>query len=597
MVEQITNPVSETIRPEMLSQSMLVVELETVAKVSAAVTRITDLDVLLQTVVDLTKSSFELYHAHIYLIDEAHQALVLAAGAGEAGAAMKARSHHIALDLVHSLVARCARSGQAIVIADVRAEPDFLPNALLPETRSEMVVPLIINQEVIGVLDVQSQLVGRFGPADVRVKTILADQIAVAVENARSFNRIQQSTLALQLRDRAIDLSTSGFMMVDMSQPDMPLIYVNAAYERITGYSAAEVIGRSPLFLQADARNQPELETLHAALAAGQDCLVTLRNYRKDGTLFWNELKMSPVYGNSSQLTHYVGISNDVTARRQAEEEALLLYEVSTRLAAGRNSTDILEALNIYPRSTGAVRSLLFYNDVDSAGQMWSELAAFWTDTTQPATQGLAQLSIGFRMEVNRLSLGRLSMASDESPLLIRNAQTDTRLSAFEQQTFKTGRLTSIIVVPFKSLGRWLGFAVFEWETEYPFTNHDMHQYEVIMRQASPSVDATRAYKEAQNQIALADQLTNINVALAQASTEAEILSAAALIFDVETTAVLSLAYLTCDAAGQPIEAHNMAIWRGALLRRRIRPPVSLNRLWEMSFSEARNRSCFLKTL
>ncbi|WP_304412236.1 PAS domain S-box protein [Kamptonema formosum] len=124
----------------------------------------------------------------------------------------------------------------------------------------------------------------------------------------------------LRLRDRAMAASSNGIIISDARQPDLPLIYVNSAFERITGYSAAEVIGQNSRFLQGDERNQPDLDKLRAAIREGRDCTVVLRNYRKDGSLFWNELSVSPIYDASGNLTHFIGIITDITERKRAEE-------------------------------------------------------------------------------------------------------------------------------------------------------------------------------------------------------------------------------------------------------------------------------------
>ncbi len=124
----------------------------------------------------------------------------------------------------------------------------------------------------------------------------------------------------LQIRTQAIEASVEPLSIADARQPDMPLIYVNPAFERVTGYTAEEVIGKNCRFLQGDDRDQPELETLRAAIKEGTACVVTLRNYRKDGTLFINELKMSPVYNEQGELTYFLGSQSDVTERLQAEE-------------------------------------------------------------------------------------------------------------------------------------------------------------------------------------------------------------------------------------------------------------------------------------
>jgi PAS domain S-box-containing protein len=168
-------------------------ELETVARVSAAASRILNVPDLLQGVTDLTKEQFNLYHAHLYLLDETTNMLNLAAGAGEIGHKMVAHGWSIPLDRPKSLVARAARTRQGVIENDVRSAPDWLPNPLLPHTHSELAVPVMISDQVLGVLDVQSDQVNHFAPNDVRIQTTLAAQIAVALQNARLYAQTQKA--------------------------------------------------------------------------------------------------------------------------------------------------------------------------------------------------------------------------------------------------------------------------------------------------------------------------------------------------------------------------------------------------------------------
>ncbi len=125
----------------------------------------------------------------------------------------------------------------------------------------------------------------------------------------------------LYLRDRAIAASSNGIVISDPNQPDNPLIYVNRSFELMTGYSAEELLGHNCRLLQGSDRDQPALDEVRAAIREERDCEVLLRNYRKDGTLFWNELRLSPVHDERGQLVNFVGVQNDVTERKQAEEE------------------------------------------------------------------------------------------------------------------------------------------------------------------------------------------------------------------------------------------------------------------------------------
>lgn len=174
-------------------------ELQMVAEISTAVAATLDASRLLQDVVDLTRDNFDLYHAHIYLLNQEQNSLVLAAGAGKAGAEMVAAGYSIPLDSERSLVARAARARQGVIANDVQADEGFLANPLLPDTRSEMAVPLMAGNQVIGVLDVQSDQIDHFTTQDINIQSTLASQVATALQNARLF---------AQTEERAAELAT-----------------------------------------------------------------------------------------------------------------------------------------------------------------------------------------------------------------------------------------------------------------------------------------------------------------------------------------------------------------------------------------------------
>ena len=123
-----------------------------------------------------------------------------------------------------------------------------------------------------------------------------------------------------RLLDRAVAASSNGIVITDPKVPDNPIVYVNPAFEKISGYAADEVRGYNCRFLQADDRDQSSLEELRVALREERECRVVLRNYRKDGTPFWNELYVSPVHDEEGRLTNFVGVQNDITERRGIEE-------------------------------------------------------------------------------------------------------------------------------------------------------------------------------------------------------------------------------------------------------------------------------------
>ncbi len=125
----------------------------------------------------------------------------------------------------------------------------------------------------------------------------------------------QQSQFIDILKNKAIESTSCGLVISDIRQEDNPLIYVNAGFEKVTGYSKEEVIGKNCRFLQGEDTDQPSLELLRHAIKEQKECKVVLRNYRKDGTMFYNELVISPVKDDLDQVTHFIGVQTDVTER------------------------------------------------------------------------------------------------------------------------------------------------------------------------------------------------------------------------------------------------------------------------------------------
>jgi diguanylate cyclase (GGDEF)-like protein/PAS domain S-box-containing protein len=131
----------------------------------------------------------------------------------------------------------------------------------------------------------------------------------------------QRTEEVLRLRQRAIEASSNGITIVDITLPDKPIVYVNPAFEQITGYTCAETLGRNARFLSQSDGEQIGFEEIRAALREERDGHAVLRNYRKDGSLFWNELSIAPVRGDVGKVTHFVGIINDITEQKRYEEQ------------------------------------------------------------------------------------------------------------------------------------------------------------------------------------------------------------------------------------------------------------------------------------
>ncbi len=127
--------------------------------------------------------------------------------------------------------------------------------------------------------------------------------------------------MKLEILKQAVLDSRDGITISEVRGRENPLIFVNPAFERMTGYAFEEIIDKDCRYLQNDDVDQAAIATLGTAIRAGEYCLATLRNYRKDGTMFWNELSISPIFDRQGVITNHIGIQKDVTTRVMFEEQ------------------------------------------------------------------------------------------------------------------------------------------------------------------------------------------------------------------------------------------------------------------------------------
>ncbi|NJK61507.1 MAG: PAS domain S-box protein, partial [Synechococcaceae cyanobacterium SM2_3_1] len=144
---------------------------------------------------------------------------------------------------------------------------------------------------------------------------------------------------SLQILQQAVKSSLNGILIFDAQLPHMPITYVNPAVENLTGYSPSEIYGKNLWLLFNQDQDLEEVNQLRQAIQKGQPCQTLLRNYRKDGTLFWNDLTISPIFNDQGVLSHYVGVQNDVTKQKLLEQHkdeflAIVSHELRTPLTS-----------------------------------------------------------------------------------------------------------------------------------------------------------------------------------------------------------------------------------------------------------------------
>jgi GAF domain-containing protein len=183
------------------SQQRRAAQLQLAAEVSRAITQVVEPEELLVRVVDLIRERFDFYYVGLFLLDEAGRQAVLRAGTGEAGRIMLERQHRLEAGGL-SMVGWVSANRKARIALDVGQEAARFANPLLPDTHSEMALPLLVGERVLGVLDVQSRLESAFSEEDVTVLQGVADQVGVALENARLFQQTRAALTQLEATNR-----------------------------------------------------------------------------------------------------------------------------------------------------------------------------------------------------------------------------------------------------------------------------------------------------------------------------------------------------------------------------------------------------------
>lgn len=212
--------------------------------------------------------------------------------------------------------------------------PNFCPTTSAEAAPAVLALPLVTGEGVHGCLCVTSNAAGSFSTPEIELLRNLAEDLALGLD-ALHGRRLQRQTQArLRLFERAVEASANGIMITDAQNRAQPIYYVNPAFERMTGYATSEVLGRDAKFLLGDDLAQEALQAIRVALHDRHEARSLLRNYRKDGSLFWNDLTVAPVRDQDGGVTHFVWVMSDATAKssRDQQFQAHALFDTLTGL-------------------------------------------------------------------------------------------------------------------------------------------------------------------------------------------------------------------------------------------------------------------------
>ncbi|HEY1340881.1 MAG TPA: PAS domain S-box protein, partial [Bryobacteraceae bacterium] len=292
--------------------------------------------------------------------------------------------------------------GRPLWVEKVTDEPNISPVRLktLGDLDSLLAFPVRSSRRITGVVEFFAH--GLHQPDDELLRTIatLGNQIGEFIERTHSEEE-------LRIRDRAIASSSSGILITDASKEGRPIVYVNPAFERLTGYNAEEAIGKNPKFLQGDDTDPATVAAIHDALALDQEINVVILNYRKDGTAFWNDLTVAPVRDESGAVTHYVGLQNDVTDRKRAEEELVAAKEAAE--VANRAKSQFLANMSHELRTP--LNAIIGYSEMLEEQAEDLELPDLTPDLTKIRNAGKHLLSlINDILDLSKIEAGKMDL-------------------------------------------------------------------------------------------------------------------------------------------------------------------------------------------
>lgn len=238
---------------------------------------------------------------------------------------------------------RAVRSGETQVVDDMVNAAAMTPwrdQVIARGYRSMVALPMNVEGQRLGVLCIYADQAGVFSDEEVGLLEEMTGDMAFGIQALRIRQARERAEAELRLTHRALEASNNGVIITDARAQDHPVIYANPAFSRITGYEQEEIIGRNPRFIMGSELDQPGLDAIRAALREGRSETATVRTFRRDGSELWSEAAVSPVFDEQGVLTHYVGISTDITERVRYEYE--LEYQSNHDLLTGLANRSLL---------------------------------------------------------------------------------------------------------------------------------------------------------------------------------------------------------------------------------------------------------------
>lgn len=296
---------------------------------TSAMSRVTTLEELAFLNKEIVSSLFTFDYAGLYLFDkdEARLRLVMSLGFTEEEERM---AEATAMERHPGRVFREKRE-YTFSYPDSRTDDQNGDIPRVKKIRSRIYFPVMNHTECVGAFGISSSKKDNFSEEEIELLRFITGLTGVVYANLHHRKVRQLIMEDLRLKEQAIESAQNGVIITNPQLPDNPMIYANKAFYLMTGYTKEDVIGKNCRFLQGEDKDQHGLSVLRSAIREKKGCVVELKNFRKDGTPFWNELRINPLFDDKGAITNFIGVQTDITKRVLAEKE---LKEYGTRIAS-----------------------------------------------------------------------------------------------------------------------------------------------------------------------------------------------------------------------------------------------------------------------
>ncbi|MCP5078098.1 MAG: GAF domain-containing protein, partial [Psychromonas sp.] len=482
-------------------------QIETAANVANAASSFLDLNELLNSSVNLIRDRFELYYVGVFLVDKANKWAKLQAGTGKAGQIQLKKKHRLKIG-GDSMIGWSIHHQKPRFALDVGREAVHFQNPNLPDTRSEMALPLISRNEVIGALTVQSTEQAAFSTDDITFLRTMANQLASAIENARLYEQAQQEIIDRKRIEDELRLSETKYReLVENANSIIIRIntqgcitFFNEFAQHFFGYTEKEILGKhivGTIVPKIDTTGQNLAEILDNILQEPEKFTSNENeNIRRNGERVWISWANKAIVDNKGNITEILCVGNDSTNRKMAEQETLkrnqelaVLNRVTTSLTSMLDLDSILQVTAREMVEAFKARNC----GIALLNPNQTKLTVVTDYSASPDEPSVIELDIPIKN--NPTASGVIETGKS---LIVNNPQT-SELTKPMHEVMRQRNTQSLMVIPLRVRAEVIGtIGIDTTNKDQVFTNEDLRLAETIAAQVAGAVENARLFEQTQ---------------------------------------------------------------------------------------------------